>query len=227
MSLQNQSLQGSSSKMCSEPGQRILSIAVRRLHAHPENPNRMSRAAFKKLVRHIETSQQYEPVVVRTHPARKGAYQILNGYHRVRAIRQLGLSHADCIVFRADDDQARVYLLTLNKLCGRDVAILRGRLIERLCERLDSGQLVRLLAESKTAIHTFSRLSQQQRPVIAAEKPAMIPMTFFMNQQEHAEIQKAFEKAGSRILSRRRIDVLMQIARGYLGNDNGRTTNDT
>ena len=46
----------------------IQSIAIDRLIPHPDNPNRMSKANFDKLVRNIERSGRYEPLVVRPIP---------------------------------------------------------------------------------------------------------------------------------------------------------------
>ncbi len=43
----------------------IMSIAIKNLKPHLENPNRMSKTNFNKLVRHIELSGRYEPIVVR------------------------------------------------------------------------------------------------------------------------------------------------------------------
>lgn len=201
------------------PTQMIVSLPVKRLHPHPENPNRMSQARFKKLIHHIHTTGQYEPIVVRKHPTKKGSYQILNGTHRVRAIKHLELSHVDCVVFNADDDAARVYLLTLNKLIGRDNAFLRTQLIGRLSKRIGSGPLSRLLAESKKAIETSVNLSQNKPVITKPTTPLLVPMTFFMNEQEHTLIQRAFEKAANDSISphsQRRLDALLQMAQTYL-----------
>ncbi len=48
----------------------IQSIAIDRLIPHPDNPNRMSKANFDKLVRNIERSGRYEPLVVRPLPGK-------------------------------------------------------------------------------------------------------------------------------------------------------------
>jgi len=59
-----QSTLGSSKKMTNE----IKSIAIDRFEPHPDNPNRMSKANFRKLVRNIERTGRYEPLVVRPYP---------------------------------------------------------------------------------------------------------------------------------------------------------------
>jgi len=50
---------------------KILSIPLSQLVPHPDNPNRMSKATFAKLVRNIERTKRYEPLVVRLTTDRK------------------------------------------------------------------------------------------------------------------------------------------------------------
>jgi hypothetical protein len=46
----------------------VQTIALEKLVAHPANPNKMSMAAFGKLVRNIERTGRYEPLIVRPYP---------------------------------------------------------------------------------------------------------------------------------------------------------------
>ena len=208
----------------SQPTQTVVSLSLRKLVPHPANPNRMSDAAFKKLVKHIERSGQYEPIVVRNHPHRKNCHQILNGHHRVRALNRLNYTHADCVVFAADDAEAMVSLATLNQLTGRDNVHKKSRLIEQLCNRYESKELSRMLSDSKAAIEKLNCLARQQPlPKPKPEKPFLLPMTFFVTEPQHRLISEAFEKAvkenesGSR--TEKRLLALCRIAKNYLGKD--------
>src|SRR4030042_1004922 len=96
----------------------VQSIGLEKLIAHPANPNRMSTATFGKLVRNIERTGRYEPIVVRPHPARGGYFQIINGHHRCRVLTKLGYETADWVVWDVDDEQGGILLATLNRLCG-------------------------------------------------------------------------------------------------------------
>lgn len=206
-----------------EPKQRIVSLPLRSLLAHPANPNRMSNAAFNKLARHIERTGQYEPIVVRPHPQKAGAYQILNGVHRVRALKRTGQSRADCVVFDADDTQALVYLVSLNQLTGRSNVKNKSRLMAELCKHCDSKQLAQLLPDSKTAIDKLNALANHEpMPGATTRKPALTPMTFFLSDQEQQLLAEAFEKAvtpdetGTR--TEKRLRALHRIAQHYLQN---------
>lgn len=208
----------------STPAQTVVSLPIRRLCPHPSNCNRMSEAAFNKLVRHLEQTGHYEPIVVRTHPFRDGSWQILNGRHRVRALSRLGRTHADCVVFAADDAQALVYLATLNKLSGRDNIHKKCRLIERLCTHFDSRQLARLLPDSRTAIERLDGMARRQPlPPPRAAKPFLLPLTFFVTEPQHRLISEAFDKAVTdtehATRTEKRLLALCRIAKDYLGKD--------
>jgi ParB-like chromosome segregation protein Spo0J len=68
----------------------VQSIALDKLVAHPDNPNRMSKAKFAKLLRNIERTGRYEPLVVRSCPQKPDCFQIINGHHRLQALIELG-----------------------------------------------------------------------------------------------------------------------------------------
>jgi ParB/RepB/Spo0J family partition protein len=194
----------------------LRSLPLSRLYPHPGHANRLSKAKFATLVRHLQRSGQYEPIVVRRHPSTDGVYQILNGRYRVRALKQLGHRRADCVIFDADDSQAAQYLLSLNQLTGRDNVYKKAKLIERLCRDIPSRDLAKWVPDSKTAIEKLNALSQDQPlPKTRADKPFLVPMTFFMSPAQHAVVAAAFERANT-ASPRQRGDVLLEIAQAYL-----------
>ena len=203
--------------------QTIVSLPICKLYAHPDNANRMSKVKFNKLMGHLGTTGQYEPLVVRKHTTKPNAYQILNGHHRLRALRQLKHVRADCVVFAANDEQARLYLLNLNRLTGRDNVYKKAKLIEKLCQNFTSRDLAKRLADSKTAIEKLNVLSQNQPlPKTMESKPFLLPMTFFMTESQHAMITAAFDKTGkdnpNSNRSQKRLDALCRLAEEFLGN---------
>lgn len=109
----------------------LQEIAVSLLLPHPLNSNRMDQKSLAKLRRHVERTGTYEPLTVRPHPTEQGAFQVINGHHRLRVLRSLGSPTAQCVVWNVDDRQAKLYLATLNRLSGEDggdrlAAMLRG-----------------------------------------------------------------------------------------------------
>lgn len=203
-----------------KPQQHIVSLPLSKLHPHPDNANLMSKDKFAKLVRHIAATGHYEPIVVRRHPLHENAWQILNGHHRVRALKQNERTHADCAVFRADDEQARLYLLNLNRLPGRDNLYKKARLIEQLCQSRGPRELARWIGDSKTSIEKLNALSRNQPLPKTENKPTLVPMTFFVTADQHALLAAAFNKAAQSSAgprSQQRIDALLHMAESFLG----------
>jgi len=198
------------------PQQKIVSLPLSKLYPHPGHSNRLSKVKFAKLTRHLQLTGQYEPLVVRRHPSTPGLYQILNGRHRLRALKQLGHRRADCVIFDADDEKARLYLLSLNQLTGRDNVYKKAKLLEHLCQSHSSRDLAKWIPDSKTAIEKLNALSQNQPlPKTRRDKPPLIPMTFFMNPSQHEVIAAAFEKAKD-ISGPQRSEALVHLAQVFL-----------
>src|ERR1041385_7198567 len=82
-----------------------LSIPLAHLTPHPLNSNVMPAKLFDKLVANLGRTRRYPPVIVRPLPddeatASQGRrYQILDGHHRVKALAQLGVAEARCVVW--------------------------------------------------------------------------------------------------------------------------------
>ena len=125
---------------------KIRHISLDRLVPHPDNPNRMSRATFEKLVRNIERTGRYEPLVVRPCPGRRGFFQIINGHHRCEALRTLGHKTAEAVVWNVDDEQTDILLATLNRLGGRDTLDQKLALLRRLSVGLSLRKLAQAAA---------------------------------------------------------------------------------
>jgi len=136
-------------------------IPLDMIHAHPANSNVMPEHLVAKLADHIARTGRYPSLIVRPitgdslteEPGSpRPAYQILDGHHRVQALRSLGRESADCSVWEVDDDEARVLLATLNRLQGQDDPVKRAALIGRLTESYDLSRLTNLLPERREQI---------------------------------------------------------------------------
>jgi hypothetical protein len=171
----------------------VQSIALEKLIAHPDNPNRMSHATFSKLVRNIERTGRYEPIVVRPHPERGDYFQIINGHHRYLALTKLGYKSADCIVWDIDDEQTDILLATLNRLGGTDELGKKLELLKRLNKRMESGELSKLLPQTAKQIERLTNLKMPSMP--AEAKRFSNPMVFFVNDAQQETIENALSLA--------------------------------
>lgn len=207
----------------------IQSIALDKLEPHPDNPNETSRVNFAKLVRNIELSGRYEPIVARPHPTKDNFFQIINGHHRCYALTRLGYKTADCVVWDIDDEQTDILLATLNRLGGSDELGKKLALLTRLNQRMKSVELAKLLPQTAKQIE---RLTNLKRPSPAA--PAMTisatcfanPMVFFVNDIQQQIIENALslvkEPQSEKTKAAKNAAALTHIARYFLNNS---TTN--
>jgi len=205
---------------------RVSRIAIDKLVAHPDNPNRMSKAKFAKLVRNIEQTGRYEPLVVRPCPQKNchscgnrnpdddgiSCFQIINGHHRWQALRELGYKTAEAIVWDIDDHDTDILLATLNRLGGSDILEKKLALLKRLNQRMEVGKLAKLLPQTAKQIERLT-LILDTRPSNAGfrSKPAVggsIPdeyrasrskyraLVFFVNDKQQEIVQRALSLAG-------------------------------
>ena len=199
----------------------VVSVELCRLRDHAGNPNRMSDLVFNKLVRNIERSGRYEPLVVRSVEGVEG-YEIINGHHRRAALSKLGYSKADCVVWDVDDDEAGILLSTLNRLSGSDDGEKKIALLRRLSKRFESKELSKLLPGSAKAIE---KLIEYKRPVEVVElKDAEFvePMMFFVDGEQKTVIEKALGTAAiecsGKSKAKCRAEKLFLVAKFYLEN---------
>jgi len=228
----------------------IQSIALDRLIAHPDNPNRMSSSNFAKLVRNIEQTGRYEPLIVRPYrekprhsrrgiaasrhcepneaaprhcerseaisrdsPGRdchgpqsgprndnknrassienRGRFQIINGYHRWQALRQLGYKRADVIVWDVDDDQADLLLATLNRLVGSDELSRKISLLKKLSKKMNARELSKLIPQTPGQIKRLVNLRIPKAPAKIPSDKSANPLVFFVTDKQKKVIEEA------------------------------------
>jgi len=169
----------------------VQSIEIEKLIAHPDNPNRMSKANFAKLVRNIERSGRYEPIVVRPHPTKVGCYQIINGHHRCEALAKLGYKEADAVVWDVDDQQTDILLATLNRLGGSDELSGKLKLLERLNKGIRSKALAKLLPFTRKQIEQLTNLKRPLTPAAISARTFANPLVFFVDDMQERTIKQA------------------------------------
>lgn len=166
----------------------IMTIPIEKLIAHPGNPNRMSKRNFVRLVRNIERTGRYEPLVVR----RQGdGFQIINGHHRCRALKQLGYETVDAIVWDVDDAEADILLSTLNRLGGSDVLEKKLALLGRLNRKMHAREMAKLLPFTRSQIERLKNLKVPSAPAKINVKSFAMPMVFFLSDAQQKIVAKA------------------------------------
>jgi ParB family transcriptional regulator, chromosome partitioning protein len=174
-------------------------IDLNLLRPHPLNSNVMAEPLLAKLAGHIARSDRYPPVVVRPLKEDSGAnYQILDGHHRIEALRRLGRPRARCVVWDVDDDEAMLLLATLNRLQGRDDPHKRAALLADLSEAFDPSALVTLLPEDRAALDALLTLNDPPPTPRPPRDLADLPVAvhFFLKPHEKRTLDARLKAIG-------------------------------
>ncbi len=214
----------------------IRLVAIEKLIGNPDSPNRMSKGKFNKLVRNIERTGLYEPLIVRLLKSDRGracpersrreardteAYEIINGHQRWQALRKLGFERVDVIVWDVDDVQADVFLATLNRLGGSDVLDKKLSLLKRLSEKLEAACLAKLLPQSAGQIERLTDMARSDRGLEARDTKDDVDMqcvAFFLDEKQKKLIERAMSLAGGnqKTKAARNAAALTQMAERFL-----------
>jgi ParB family chromosome partitioning protein len=176
-------------------GKMIERIAIEQLLGHPDNPNRMSKPNLKKLHKHIKDSGDYEPVIVRRHPEKDGFFEILNGHHRTKVLRELGIETVDCVVWEVSDERALMLLATLNRLNGKDDVTKRANLIGELSEKFNMKELTAILPETKQAIERLKTISTSGPLLRMEEYEIPETLVYIVTAEQKAFVEKQIKNA--------------------------------
>ena len=171
---------------------RVKSIPIGKLIAHPGNPNRMSQRNFARLVRNIDRTGRYEPLVVRRHG---DDFQIINGHHRCQALQQLGYETADAVVWEVDDAEADILLSTLNRLGGSDVLEKKLALLDRINRNMHACEMAKLLPFTRSQIKKLRNIKVPSAPAKIDVKSFAVPMVFFLSDEQQQIVEQALSLA--------------------------------
>jgi len=74
--------------------------------ANPWNPNAMPKGTYKKLLSSLKLIGLLSPIVVR-YLDKEFVYEIIDGQHRIQALKELGYKKATCVVKECTDDEVK------------------------------------------------------------------------------------------------------------------------
>lgn len=106
-------------------------LPIGALREAPSNANVMAEGQFRSLVRAIRELGFLQPVLVR--PLGDGAFEIVDGHHRVRAAREVGMLEVPAVV--ADADEPLVTAISMNAHRGELDLTAVGRAFAELSAR--------------------------------------------------------------------------------------------
>lgn len=199
---------------------RVTSIPIDKLIAHPGSPNRMSKRNFARLVRNIERTGRYEPLVVRQ---KEDSFQIINGHHRCRALKQLGYKAVDAIVWDVDDVEANVLLCSLNRLKGSDVLDKKLSLLDIINRDMSAREMAKQLPFTRSQIEKLRSLKVPSAPAKIDVKNFAVPMVFFLSTEQQQIVGEAMtsvkDNRSEKTKAARNAVALTQMAQCFIRRD--------
>lgn len=90
-----------------------------------DNPNTMDKEHYDLLIKGMETHGFLQPVLVV--PRGDGQFNIVDGHHRARAAKHLGIEAIPCVEANLDEQEQSALRLAMNRLRGEvDISKARG-----------------------------------------------------------------------------------------------------
>ena len=162
-----ESLLGPVSREQAEAQGALRELPVAQVKPNPFQPRtHFDEAALAELVASIEASGLLQPVVVRP---RNGAFELIAGERRWRAVQQLGWPTVPAVIKDADDQTlltlALIENLQRNDLSPIDEAQGYQRLIEQF--KLPQAEVGRMVGRNRSTIANLLRLLKLPEPVRA------------------------------------------------------------
>ena len=132
---------------------RLLPIA--KLRPNPWNPNRIPAELLGKLRAAIAERGMLGTLLVRP---REDHFEVVDGEHRLRIARELGLTEVPCLVVPLSDTEAKIKTLQLNGLRGENDPELLARLLLDLSLDFDMEKLAKELPYDRLDIESSLEL---------------------------------------------------------------------
>ncbi len=144
------------------PTLEIVQIEIDDIQPNPRNPNELSEDKMETLKRDIREFGFKQPILVRERsgPLDGGpAYELIDGEHRWRALRELAAETVPAVVIAAGDDDADLATISMNLLRGEFIPIKLALLLADLNKRIPEDELGRRLGMDGAEIKDNLRLA--------------------------------------------------------------------
>lgn len=201
----------------------IIEISLEQIRPNDWNPNVLPKKLYEALKRNIRDKGFVLPILVRKVEDR---YEIIDGEHRYKILKELGYSKAKCVVIEAEDDaEAIMRTLAMWRLRGEantmDVASL---LLE---QEFETKELEEYLAYSESELKVFQIIYEVPSKIIDPfaklgidlpdEKDNLIILEFALDMMQNLIVQQALDKAKEENPEMVKNERLVEICKFYLG----------
>ena len=134
------------------------------LHPNPWNSNKVDRENFEKLKKSLNTLGNFKPIVVRQID---DVYQILGGYHRNEAAKELGAKTVPVInLGTISDARAKEISLVDNTRYGQD----DSELLDRLLDSMETDLLIEIMPDLPVTVEDTTDLTDKLTEELRKER---------------------------------------------------------
>lgn len=200
----------------------ITSIPLDLLDDAPINANVLPDSKFRELKASIARIGFAVPIVARDKG--DGRFEIIDGHHRVRAMREMGETHIPGVLLEEGEDP-RTVALALNRLRGETDLAIASRMLAEMMEDgiivedlsitgFTERELAELVASVTDVEPTLDDLANAELPEPVGEpaaRPFLLELTF-RDKDALKEVRKALKKAAGK--GNDMADGLLRVVRG-------------
>lgn len=171
-------------------------LNIELLVPNPWNPNKQPDGTFKKLLSSIKVIGLLNPIIVRK---KEELYEIIDGQHRTKALKELGFKKAPCIIKECTDEEVKAILFA-SCIKGKHDSYKSLEIIEEISDKkdakfldacnLDRNKLKRLtkysgIPKSKSTKHLKNEVDCTGVSPVEDYKPIL---TIPLSQEDYKEV---------------------------------------
>ena len=206
------------------PELNIVSAEVDRIRPNPDNPNGLDELKMETLKADIAENGFTQPILVRPVSNDKAIdYEIVDGEHRWLVLKDLGASRVPAVVQEADDTEAALRLITMNKLRGQFIPIKLAQLLVKLSEKIPENELRKRLGMTEPELKDSLRLADFSDKIAAEvkeaqereEKEAPEVLSFVLSKDDAALVEGTLGLLVSDDSKKDRANALVAICKHY------------
>lgn len=134
-------------------------VPIEKCRPNAWNPRGMNKKEFEALKLSIKEHGQTQPIQVRLI---KDGYEIIGGYHRWLAMKELGFLEIEINVASMNDDEARIFSLQDN-IHGQDDLLRLGKLVYELTEKgFSIKKIAQVYGAEEDALKDALKVAQEE-----------------------------------------------------------------
>jgi len=137
----------------------IVELNLEKLRESPWNSNEMDNAMLHRLRTSIKKYGLLGNLVVR--PVGNDCYEVLSGNHRLRVLKEMGVSPIQCVIVEMDDANAGLLAQALNHVHGEEDLGLRAATIRKVLASISPEEVLSVLPDTAIGLKSLTSLGKQ------------------------------------------------------------------